>query len=301
MALNIFYIKKWYKMIVGKSILHVDQPAGKLYSKTTIKGYYNDLREKVIKENIDIDKLPKTELPNGKKIDFSIAIFQYGLGAYDLYLETNQKDYYLRFMKSVIWAEKHQDSNGGWKTFIHEANNPYSSMAQGEGISLLLRAYQETKKNKYLNMATKAINFMQKNIDENGCAEYNLGDIYLKEFPEKSTVLNGWIFSLFGIYDYLLLVDDCNIKSFFDSSLQTLIKRLPDFDNGYWSKYDLSKKIASPFYHNLHIELLLVLYELTGEKALKKYSKKFAYYNNKKINKIFAFIRKAIQKIIERE
>ena len=301
MALNVFYIKKWYRMITGKSILHVNQPIGKFYERNMIKGYYNDLREKVLKGNVAINQLPETELSNGQTIEFAIAIFQYGLGAYDLYLETKDKNYYSRFMLSVEWAVEHQDSNGGWKAFESECKiNPYSSMAQGEGISLLLRAFQETHKKQYLDKATKAINFMKKDIKENGCTVYQREEIYLKEFPEKPLVLNGWIFSLFGIYDYFLLTKDDNIKSFFDKNVKTLVCVLPQFDNGYWSKYDIEKKIASPFYHNLHVALLKVLCDLTGEKIFDEYSQKFDKYQKKKWNKIKAFLKKAIQKILER-
>lgn len=31
--------KKWYKMLTGKSILHVEQNVGKIYNKTEIMGY----------------------------------------------------------------------------------------------------------------------------------------------------------------------------------------------------------------------------------------------------------------------
>ena len=288
-------------MIKGNSILHVNQPAGRFYNKNIIKGYYNDLSEKVLKSNLAIDKLPKTELANGQKIDFSIAIFQYGLGAYDLYLETNKKEYYSRFFTSVNWAINHQDSNGGWKTFEHECKeNPYSSMAQGEGISLLLRAFNVTRDKKYLNAATKAIELMQKPVEKKGCALYDKNNIFLLEFSDKPVVLNGWIFSLFGLYDYILVTQKKNVKSFFNRSIYTLKEALPKFDNGYWSKYDIERKITSPFYHKLHVELLKVLYDLTQVKEFKKYSEKFDEYQKKKFNRLKSFTIKAFQKILER-
>ena len=300
MPINKFYIKKWYKMMTNQSILHVNQNIGKFYDKKTIKGYYNDLREKVSKSNLQKNALPKTELPNGEIVDFSIAIFQYGLGAYDLYLETNHKDYYDRFMKSVNWAVTNQNNDGGWVSFKYENNNPYSAMAQGEGTSLLIRAYNETKEKKYLELSTKAIECLMRDINNNGCTLYKENDVYLKEFPGKPIVLNGWIFSLFGVYDYYLITNKREIKNFYDKSVCSLIKVISNFDAGYWSKYDIDKKIASSFYHRLHIELLKVMYDLTGEDIFIFYSDRFETYQNKKMNRIKAFTKKVYQKLLER-
>ena len=301
MALNKFYIKKWIKMICGKSILHVNQCVGKFYDKYNIKGYYNDLTEKVTKSNIGINDLPKTLLPNGKKIDFSIAIFQYGLGAYDIYIKNGKKEYLKRFYNAVEWAVKNQGENGGWNTFGYEnVINPYSSMAQGEGASLLLRAFIESKNIKYKNCAYRAIKFMMINIENNGCTLYNEDDVILKEFPNKPAVLNGWIFSLFGLYDMLLVENNLEIKKYYDKTMNTLIKMLPKYDLKYWSKYDIDKKIASPFYHKLHIELLKVLYELNGNEIFIEYAKKFEKYQKNIVYKFIAFTKKAYQKIIEK-
>ena len=300
-SFNKFYIKKWFKMLTGNSILHVNQEQGKFYKKEEVCGYYNDLRNKVLKSGLGENELPKTELPNGKKIDFSIAIFQYGLGSYDLYLETKNKKYYDRFMKTVQWAEVNQEDNGGWITFNNECkNNPYSSMAQGEGISLLLRAYKETNEKKYFFEAKNAIDFMLKKIDDNGCTMYEGDDVFFKEFPEKSVVLNGWIFSIFGLYDYCIIENNKNNKNILNKTIITLKKNISKFDNGYWSMYDANKKIASPFYHKLHIELLKVLGEITGEEIFITYALKFEKYKNKRINRFRAFIKKAFQKLLER-
>ena len=78
-----------------------------------------------------------------------------------------------------------------------------------------------------------------------------------------------------------------------------MAKHLEDFDNGYWSKYNCTSVVASPFYHRLHIALLKVLYEMTGEAAFGHYSKKWLGYHGKLLNKAKAFIVKAVQKLFE--
>lgn len=174
-------------------------------------------------------------------------------------------------------------------------------MAQGEGISLLLRAFIEFKEEKYKIAAKKAMDFMKLSIEKNGTCDYCKKDIYLKEFPNNPTVLNGWIFSIFGIIDYLKIYkEDIKTKEFYNTTINTLINVLPQYDIKYWSKYDINEKIASPFYHRLHIKLLKVLSELTEYEIFEEYAKTFEEYQNKKINKIRAFIKKAIQKLKEK-
>lgn len=302
MALNMYNIKKWSKMLVGKSILHVNQIEGYYYDKKEIAGYYNDLREKVIKSNLNNYELPLSDLGDGKKIEFPIAIFQYGLGAYDLYLETNDKKYLKIFKKSIDWTINNQTDVGGWKCFFNkQQNNPYSSMGQGEGISLLARAYKEFGDKKYLISIKKAIDLMMKSTEKGGTTLYDKENIFLKEFADEPVVLNGWIFSIYGLYDYLLIFpEDEKVKQFYISTLNTLKQNLKLFNIGFWSNYDIEKKIASPFYHKLHIHLLNVLYDLTQIDEFKKYAIIFEKQSKFKFNKIKACCIKFFQKVREK-
>jgi len=69
------------------------------------------------------------------------------------------------------------------------------------------------------------------------------------------------------------------------------------FDCGYWSYYDLSGNIASPFYHNLHIEQLKVMFDLFKIDKFSKYTEKWLGYKNSLFKSKKAFLAKAIQKI----
>lgn len=288
-------------MISGTSIEHVNQGVGKIYSINNVKGYYNDLTEKVTKsKNIDKTQIPLFKTPNKTKVYFPIEIFQYGLAAYDLYLINNEQLYFEAFRNCVEWAMKNQLDNGAWNTFSHfTPKYPYSSMAQGEGISLLVRAYIEFKDNLILSKIQKAVEFLIIPIENNGTAIYDNNYVFFQEFTNKPTVLNGWIFTLFGLIDYLKINNDIKILNIYQKSLDTLENNLYNYDLGYWSKYDILDKIASPFYHKLHISLLSVLYDLTRRKTFFEYYKKWEKYQTKLSNRIRAFTRKAWQKIKE--
>lgn len=81
-------------MLSGNSVFHVNQGEGKIYSKDSVAGYYNDLTEKITRFGLPDDSVPKSFVDTGEEIYFSISIFQYGLAAYDLYLITGDKNIY---------------------------------------------------------------------------------------------------------------------------------------------------------------------------------------------------------------
>jgi hypothetical protein len=300
MSISVFKIKKWINMLAGKSVYHVNQDEGKVYSKEDVQGYYNNLTEKVTRFGLEGDTVPKSYVDTGEEIYFSIAIFQYGLAAYDLYLINNDKSMMGKFFSCANWAVENQQDDGGWITFTYEnPEHPYSSMAQGEGISLLIRAYKESKDERYKQCAEKALEFMLLPLEKGGTTKYQGKDIYFYEYTEEPLILNGWIFSLWGVYDYYKYFHDENAKAVLDATLSTLERRLPDFDLGYWSMYEDGIRICSPFYHKLHIAQLNVMYDLTGRNVYKTYAEKFKKYQNSMFNRKRAFIKKALQKVFK--
>ena len=299
MSISLYKITKWYKMMTGKSISHVNQDVGTCYSKTGVAGYYNDLTEKVTRDNPDI-LVPKYYVDTGEEIYFSIGIFQYGLAAYDLYLQTNEEIYRKKLIACADWAVNNQQGDGGWITFSYEnPKYPYSSMAQGEGISMLIRAHIVTGNEQYMVAIRNAKDFMLKPISDGGTTDYQGEDVYLYECIHDPLILNGWIFSLWGLYDYIKYIDDDEVKGVLNSTLNSLKKKLHEFDIKYWSKYDDGKRICSPFYHKLHIAQLRAMHDLFGDEIYKEFADKWKAYQKSFWKPKRAFVKKAFQKIFE--
>ena len=63
MGLSIYNIKKWTKMFLGKSVLHVKQDLGQKFSPGELNGYFNNLTEKVKKDPIFIPIIAKISIP----------------------------------------------------------------------------------------------------------------------------------------------------------------------------------------------------------------------------------------------
>ncbi len=80
-----------------------------------------------------------------------------------------------------------------------------SSMAQGRGIQVLLRAYLLTSSSKYLDAAGEALKAYSVTYENGGIRQLDGdGNVCYEEYPGKPTshVLNGFIFSLWGLHDY---------------------------------------------------------------------------------------------------
>ena len=298
MGISLYKIKKWYKMLTGQSVSHVNQGVGTCFSKEEVAGYYNDLTEKVTKDNPDI-LVPMYRVDTGSEIYFSIGVFQYGLAAYDLFLKTREDIYKKKVLACSEWALNNRQEDGSWITFEYKSKeHPYSSMAQGEGISLLIRAHILTGDSRYLHAVHKAKEFMLKPLCEGGTAEYTEdGGVILYEATYNPVVLNGWIFSLWGLYDYYKYFRDEEAKLMLEKTLSSLKKKLPDFDMKYWSRYEDGKRISSPFYHKLHIAQLEAM--LFGDGIYKDFAVKWDKYQKSFLNPKKAFIKKALQKVFE--
>lgn len=302
MAVSVYKVKKWYRMLTGKSIMHVNQNMGKSFVPGELRGYFNNLTEKVLKDSVSLEKqqLPMTTDESGKPVVFPVTIFQYGLGAWDLFLQTGETKYADQFMRSAQWALDNQLESGAWSNFYFVyPDNPYGAMCQGEGASVLLRAYSRTKEEKYLLAAKKAVDFMLSPLADGGTTCYDHDRLVLMEYTHLPAVLNGWVFALFGLYDMTVVSPEERYQQALKKTVDSLMEMMPCFDNGYWSMYDERKIISSPFYHDLHIAQMEALYLATQEEIFRSYQKKFERYRDKKWNSIRAFIKKVWQKVVE--
>lgn len=302
MAVSIYIIKKYIKSALGKSSMTVNQDEGKCYSKDGIEGYYNNLTDKVLKFGFPGNELPVSEPAPGIKMYFSIAIFQYGLAAYDLFLLTKDESYLEKVKACAEWAVSNQDSNGGWKTFTYKRPDQlYSAMAQGEALSLLVRAHKAFSDDRYIECAHRAKLFMMKPVDEGGTTVYKDGSIYLYEYLNVPQVLNGWIFAAWGLFDYGKYLNNKLAIGEWENTVETMANKLHMYDHQYWSMYDDGTTLSNPFYHKLHIAMLNTMYDLTGIEEFRKYSQIFSLYQSKRLNRVRAFLVKVWQKILEKE
>ena len=300
---KILMFRRWFRILLHKSAVAVDQKEGTLYHREQIAGYYNDMTEKVGPNTVlDEDGIPLTQIAGQEYVYFPIAVFQYALGCYDWYLRSREIKYLDMFMKNAEWALNHQMNQGEWDCFgpLRSHNYTVSSMGQGEGISVLCRAYTESGDKRYLIAAAKAADFMLRPVKDGGTAVYSGDKLYLEEYPQdkRRGVLNGWIFSAFGLYDIQIL--DSSYKKYFIKTCDALGRELSNYNAGYWSYYDLEKHIASPAYHRLHAAQLNVLNELYPCAPFVYYAGLFQRQINNPMYRWRALFVKILQKLFEK-
>jgi heparosan-N-sulfate-glucuronate 5-epimerase len=244
-----------------------------------------------------------------------IAIAQWGLANYNCFRETADKAHWMKTLKAADWLATNLERNScevwvwnhhfDWE-YRDTLKAPwYSGLAQGQGISLLVRAHAQAGDEKYQRAAEKAFVALTRPIAEGGVlvedAEKNLWiEEYLVNPPTH--ILNGFMWALWGMFDYWLAYRDALAKNIFDRGIETLIRNLSRFDTGYWSLYEQSgtrlKMLASPFYHRLHIVQLRVMSRLTGDARFAEVAEHWEGYAQRRSNRTRALVEKSIFKLL---
>ena len=294
-----------------------------------LKEYYFIFQENRVSKGKDqplISKFDKNGIPINKTyidvtdkefVYFPITIGQVGLAVFHTYLETKSENDRNRFMKFVDWfynnAEFDENLGIRWLTDVSlpQYKNPdpwQSAFSQSRGISILLRGYQLTGNEKYAEMAEKALISFTKSVGDGGVTSFTKWGPFYEEYTAKvpTLVLNGMIFSLCGVYDFVRVFPNNKLaKKIFDDGIETLKNILPEYDLNYWSKYNLCEanfypKIdpATVGYQRLHITQLKMLYKLTGEKIFNNYAQMFKkQINTLNILKMYFTKYKALKKL----
>ena len=244
-----------------------------------------------------------------------VAIAQYGLGHINQYLKTGDAQNLKEAKIQADWLIRNLEENEkGIPVWKHNFEwhykkllQPgwYSALSQGSGISLLVRIYKETNEEKYLETAKEAFRALNTDVEKGGVKFVDdEGNVWVEEYiiHPPTHILNGFLWTIWGIWDLYLVTGEKASKSLFEACVETLKKNLHRYNANYWSLYDLSKQkmkmLASPFYHKLHIAQLEATYKLTGEDIFRKYQELFQKYQKNWFKRKKALIYKAIFKVI---
>jgi heparosan-N-sulfate-glucuronate 5-epimerase len=298
-----------FRMLTGRSYWHLPQGEGRAYVPRQLAGYFNDLTGKTTwRGAVDDRGLPLTSITDGSAVPFPTTRLQKALGHWDRWVISGRirQDHLDAFLDLATWALEAQDDMGGWNVWPLlqiASSSPYSAMTQGQAISVLLRAASASGKAEFESAARHGLEPLLRPIESGGTARSTASGIILEEHPssEPSTVLNGWIFALFGLQDFVVASGSAEVAAALDGSMGTLVTLLPRFDAAYWSYYDLRNSIASPFYHRLHIAQLRSLERTFTSSAppLRSTRVRFERQLNSSIGRSRAVAAKSLQKLRE--
>jgi hypothetical protein len=234
------------------------------------------------------------------------TISLYGLLAYNRYLKKDSPESRAEFLKFAQWLVIHQNHECG--CWYHELDTTYvaldetlrhpwpSAMTQGLAISVLTRAYHLTQDKSFLNAANQALPLFKRPVEQGGVrrdftvlpASPSSDSLpYFEEYPTKpspSFTLNGFLYSLVGLYD-LSQAGNAEAEELFRNGTKTVSVCLPFYDLGDGSSYDLVHLTRPPrevhrdrSYHFVHITMLNAVGTAAGDGNLLWYRDKWNSY-----------------------
>lgn len=211
-----------------------------------------------------------------------IRIAQYGLHLHERWSASGDGDLRAQFLAQARWLRDHQVERMGiggaypfsfaWEKYGADPGW-ISGMAQGEAISLLLRADEVAPGEGFGAAALRAAQPFNHTIGEGGVTWRRNGDVFFEEVAVEPSVhiLNGSLFATFGLYDLMRCGGPSWVRTLFEEAVATLQRRLVLYDSGFWSYYSM---LATPMglrhpatlkYHAFHIAQLRVLCAMTGD------------------------------------
>lgn len=254
------------------------QPLGTHFDTGSIRGYYLDLSAKTTSPWA---ATPQQLVPTGLAQlalgwwERSLTGEESALGAFEatyrLLLEraVSQRD-------SLLWPYDMAVPKYGLRPPW------FSAMAQGQAASVFIRAASRDE-----SAAHAALRALRPLLDRAKPLVLGLeaGPV-LEEVPTsaRSSVLNGWIYALWGVRDVAIGLDSPEAAALFAESLEALRATLGEYDTGWWSRYSLwanGRDLAKPFYHRLHIVQLEALHLLTGIPEFADFASRWRRYDTR--------------------
>ncbi len=214
---------------------------------------------------LDRDGIPKIhsyiDVQEGKGYYYyPITIGQYGLSVFHSYLKTGSIEKKVQFLRIGDWFynnfTENNDTGIFWLTHVpkpeYKISRPWkSAFAQSRGLSILLRAWQMTGRKEYFDVCKKALIPFTVDIRDGGVsANLRNGFPFYEEYvaDEPTMVLDGHLFSLFGLYDFIRAVPESIdaeshllSKKLFNAGIKSLTHWLPEFDMKYWLRFNLCR------------------------------------------------------------
>ncbi len=125
--------------------------------------------------------------------------------------------------------------------FKFDGGNPpwTSAMAQGTALEALTRGFQASGDGNYLQIAQQALPiFTRRAEDRRRERTTGRGIRYLQyTFAPSVSIINAFLQTLIGLYDYALESDNPEAMSLFQAGNAEAMAEVPHFDTGAWSLY----------------------------------------------------------------
>jgi peptidoglycan/xylan/chitin deacetylase (PgdA/CDA1 family) len=238
-----------------------------------------------------------------------VATVQWALGAWERHLAGEGEGWRRAALDAAehLLAIQQPDGvhRGAWlhwfpmpHTYVIEP--PWASaITQGEAASLMVRLFVDTGDERYAESARLALAPLATPTRGGGLLAEADGLTFFEEYPTRpaSLVLNGAIFTLWGVRDVALGLGDPGARELYEAGLDGLVSLLPRYDTGYWSRYDLYPhlipNVASGAYHLLHVNQLTILAGMEDRPEISRTRDRFEAYRGSGLKRRRALAAKA--------
>jgi hypothetical protein len=148
-----------------------------------------------------------------------------------------------------------------------------SAMSAGTAIMAVVRAYDATGDVKYLDAGWHFAQEVLALGDSDG------NEIWFRHYHEAPwlRVLNSDLRTTYGLGFLVEATGDAELTAVYQRSLATILKRLPEYDTGAWSRYSQTRD-ANLNYHDVQTQLLKYLYWQTKDVRFDQWWAKFKAY-----------------------
>ncbi len=151
----------------------------------------------------------------------------------------------------------------------------YSGITQSLIVSMFIRAFDLTQNPDYKKKARQTIEAMFIPFEEDGVfCQTPEGFDWIEEYPSvsrRSMVLNGFIFSIIALYEYLIICDDDKkLRKRLERLVESCFKTLHHYIRGSFVRYSrFNKSLQNINYQGLIVFQFLHLFEVSGNNAFR--------------------------------
>jgi heparosan-N-sulfate-glucuronate 5-epimerase len=284
-----------------------------------VVGYPNDLSAKTqpfVGPVSDLDVPLKDYGPGVGHHLHPVTVCQVALGWHERYLAERNPEWRERFLALADWLMANQRSwagGGAWpipvSIRLYGLEAPWvSALVQGQAISVLARAarLRPADGGAAQRAMDAAFVLFEVDVSRGGVRVEDDFGVAFEEYPTPtpSIVLNGLISSLWGVADLAAIQGDGPAHHAFQSGVGALLRRLPRYDSGFWSRYDLFAhplpNVASPYYHREHLAQLAAMDRLAPDPRWDAMRVRWQRYQDSQVNRLAALAAKAAFRLVVR-
>jgi heparosan-N-sulfate-glucuronate 5-epimerase len=223
-----------------------------------------------------------------------IRIAQFALHRFGVWHDTADARARKDVLDQAAWLRDRQED--GERSGLYRFEFPWakygagagwsSAMAQGEAISVLLRAHRLDRHAGYGDAAVRAARPFGLEIARGGVVWRDGVDVFFEEIANNHAphVLNGCIYALWGVWELWKTTGDAWLERLLGESIETLGRWLPRFDTGWWTLYSLLRSaadrphLATLKYHEFHIAQMRVLSKMFERPAFEAAAQRWSAY-----------------------